>query len=66
MNQRVLLLLIAVFGLFLVSCDDDNPQPQFDNPVVTAPSGIINVENGATGLSVTFNVSIDSASLTKP
>ena len=60
MSQRALLLLIAISGLFLASCDDENPDPQFDRPEVTAPSGIVNVENGATGLSITFNVSVDS------
>ena len=59
MSQRVLFLLLAFIGMALVSCDDDAPQPLFDRPEVSAPSGIINVENGANDVEVSFDVSID-------
>ncbi len=59
MNQRILFLLLVAVGVSFASCDDEDPQPQFDRPEVTAPSGIINIENGANDVEITFNVSID-------
>ncbi|MEJ2003629.1 MAG: hypothetical protein P8X57_01405 [Cyclobacteriaceae bacterium] len=61
MNHRLLTLLFAgLMAMLLISCGDDDGDPMFELPEVTAPSGIINLENGATGQTVTFNVSIDS------
>jgi hypothetical protein len=55
-----LLLLFAV--LLSTSCKkDDDTAPDYDQPVVTAPSGVANVEFGATGLSLNFTVSVDPA-----
>ena len=45
--------------VLFAACDDDNATPEFDRPEVIAPSGIIDVENGAKGQSVTFDVTID-------
>lgn len=59
MNQRLFALLFASLAVLFVACDDDNGGPSFDAPEVDAPSGIINVENGATGQSVNFEVSLD-------
>ncbi|MCB0631066.1 MAG: hypothetical protein R2824_28555 [Saprospiraceae bacterium] len=54
-----LFLLFAV--LLYTSCKKDDPATTYDQPTVTAPSGVQNVENGATGQSLTFTVSVDAA-----
>ncbi len=59
MNLRLLAALFVSFALFFTACDDDDPTTPFAVPVVTTSSGVTTVEAGATGQSVTFNVSID-------
>ena len=58
MNIRLLATLFVAFGLFFSACKDEGTTI-FDAPSVTAPSGVISVEAGATGLSIDFSVSID-------
>ena len=63
MRKLTSLLMLALFGvlIFVSSCKDDDEDPQRDAPSVTAPSAVTDVENGATGLSIDFTVSIDDA-----
>ncbi len=51
-------MLFASFALVFSACDDDEESP-FAQPTVTAPSGVTSVENGATGQSVVFTVTVD-------
>ena len=60
MNQRLFTLLFVSLAVLFVACDDDSSDPTFDRPEVEAPSGIVNVENGATGQSINFEVSLDA------
>ncbi len=52
------LVLLLLPALFFLGCNDDNEQV-FIAPRVTAPSAVISVENGATGQSATFDISVD-------
>jgi hypothetical protein len=58
MNLRLLALSLLSSVLIFSSCGDDD-DPIFRAPSVTAPAGVFSVENGATGQSIVFNVSID-------
>jgi hypothetical protein len=58
MNLRLLALSLLSSILIFSSCGDDD-DPIFRAPSVTAPAGVFSVENGATGQSIVFNVSID-------
>ncbi len=60
MNLRLLAMLGVVFALALTACGDDDDNTPFQAPNVTAPSDVQSVANGEAGLSVTFNVSVDS------
>ncbi|NJN28403.1 MAG: hypothetical protein HC819_21740 [Cyclobacteriaceae bacterium] len=54
--SNYLFLLLAGSLIFLYSCkDDDDPIPV---PTVTAPTGVLSVENEATGQTVNFTVSV--------
>ena len=56
-----LLTFFLLLGLLIASCDDDDdPETPFQAPRVTAPSDVQAVDPGQTGLSVTFDVSIDN------
>lgn len=57
MNSRILTSLFLLSALFFTACGDD--EKLFDKPTVTAPSNVLSVDFGATGLSVDFSVSID-------
>ncbi|KGE87071.1 MAG: hypothetical protein ACE362_10200 [Phaeodactylibacter xiamenensis] len=59
MNFRLLAMLFAVSALVFTACDDDGDS-MFSSVNVTAPSGVQAVNNGETGLSMTFDVSFDS------
>lgn len=59
MNLRLLAMLVGIFALVFTACDDDDDNTPFQAPNVSAPSDVQSVANGETGLSVTFNVSID-------
>lgn len=60
MNLRLLTMCLGVFALiFAVGCDDNDDNKPFSAPSVSAPSGVQSVQNGETGLSVTFDVSVD-------
>jgi hypothetical protein len=52
-------MLFAVSALVFTACDDDGDS-MFSSVNVTAPSGVQAVNNGETGLSMTFDVSFDS------
>ena len=58
MNLRLLVMFSFSLALLFSACGDDDDSV-FNAPDVTAPAGVLSVENGATGQSVTFNVSID-------
>ncbi len=61
MNLKYL-TLIALFVTLFTSCpsDDDVMTTPFDEPMVTAPTAVQEVDPGETGLSVTFTVVVDS------
>jgi hypothetical protein len=59
MKINFLGLLLFASVLMYTACDDDDPITLFDDPIVTAPSAVINVEAGAGSLSIDFAVSID-------
>lgn len=48
-------------AMFFTACEDDDNTTPFSAPRVTAPSDVQAVDPGQTGLSVTFDVSIDGA-----
>ncbi len=57
------LALVSVIGLAgsLVSCKEDvEPEVTYNQPSVDTPSGVTNVDFGAKGASVTFEVSVDA------
>jgi len=64
--MKKLLSLLFFFGalMFVMSCgdddDDDDAEPSFSAPTVTAPGAVTSVDNGATGASVSFIVSVDA------
>lgn len=61
MNLKLSNLLLLLMALLSTSCDnDDDGVELFDPPAVNTSSSVINVENGATGLSVNFSVSVDA------
>ncbi len=59
LNFFQLFLLLSV-AIFYTACDDDDT-PMIDAvaPTVTAPAGVQNVGNGATGQSLAFAVTVD-------
>ncbi len=59
LNFFQLLLLLSV-AVFYTACgnDDDNPTPDAAAPVVTAPAGVISVDNGAAGQSAAFTLTL--------
>lgn len=59
LNFLYLMLLLSV-AVSYTSCDDDDPiTPSTSAPSVTAPASVLNVDNGADGQSVAFQVAID-------
>ncbi|GLR16498.1 hypothetical protein [Portibacter lacus] len=59
MKIRILSLL-ALCVTVLFSCTKEEANSTYDAPSVSAPSSVMNVQSGATGLSVTFNTSVDA------
>ncbi len=63
MNKLFAFLFLFAVATFTISCDDDDDDMDdmvtFADPAVTAPSSVLNVQSGETGLSVNFNVSVD-------
>lgn len=57
MKKFLSMLAIAAMITSFVACDDEDPKV-YEEPTVTVASGATSVENGATGLSVTFNVTV--------
>lgn len=58
--MKKLLALLAMFSMVVfIACEDDEDDPVFEAPTVTAPSAVNTLENGETGVTATFTVSVD-------
>lgn len=58
MKLKHFALLFGFGALALTACNDEGSE--FDAPSVTAPAGVVNVDEGATDQTVEFTVSIDA------
>ncbi|MDZ7606830.1 MAG: hypothetical protein U5K79_14850 [Cyclobacteriaceae bacterium] len=55
------LLTMLFLLVFAIACKEDDPEPEYNAPSITAPASTITLENGAPGQSVNFTVSVDPA-----